>query len=286
MKLPCYPFVGRRFLARQRKASDASVAEGEDLFEGIKLKIEKKKGFQDWLKDVKAKLAAQPKGPFYLGGSLPFSHNPLFVPQAPITDALRNRIFELNQADPVQWSPRKLSAQFKVAIPRIKAIVRMKTLEAKQVAEGKLVSAPEYVSKMEEILGARTPIQVEFEPVRENSIANHLRPMFVAVPETAPPLSFEDDARLLNKPVHSQPAAECDADAPAADNSHGKFIQFDAYEKARHAFVFVDMTKGVKPHARALLVREPNGDLRTGQKSERLHVARRVWGRSAKKFMG
>lgn len=70
------------------------------------------------------------------------------------------------------------------------------------------------------------------------------------------------------------------------ESAHGKYIQFDPYEKARHPFVFIDMAEGQKPRARTLLVREPNGDLRTGTRAERLHAARRVWGRSAKHFMG
>ncbi len=65
----------------------------------------------------------------------------------------------------------------------------------------------------------------------------------------------------------------------------GKFIQFDPYEKARHKFVFVDISQGAALKSRKLLVREPNGDLRTGTRSERLQIARSVWGKSANKFM-
>jgi len=126
-----------------------------------------------------------------LGGKLPFPHNPTFLPHSPITDALRTRLHALYQADPKQWSPRKLSAQYKVAIPRIKAVLRMKEMEVQQLASGKLKEDPEYVGRIEAILGARTPIQVELNPLQDNSIANHIRPKFIALPETAPPLSFE-----------------------------------------------------------------------------------------------
>lgn len=176
-----------RFFASAKSTRSAEV---EDIFEGLKGKIEKKSGFKDWLREITEKLAAQPTGPFYLGGDRPFPHNPSFIPHTPITDVLRNKMYRLSQENPDQWTPRKLSAQFKVAIPRIKAILKMKAIEAKMVAEGKLTTDEGHVKQIEQILGARVPVRVEEELVIDNSIANHLRPMFVAVPETAPPLTF------------------------------------------------------------------------------------------------
>lgn len=169
----------------------AKTREVEDLFEGLKGKIEKKSGFKDWLREITEKLAAQPSGPFYLAGDRPFPHNPSFIPHTPITDVLRNKIYMLNHEKPDHWTPRKLSAQFKVSIPRIKAIIKMKAIEAKMIAEGKLTPDEGHVKKIEEILGAKVPVRVEEEQVIDNSVANHMRPMFVAMPETAPPLTFQ-----------------------------------------------------------------------------------------------
>lgn len=179
------PAVGR--IGRRTKED---LASSEDLFEGIKTKIDKKSGFKDWLKEIKKRLETT-EGHVWLGGDRPFPHNPTFMPQPPITDALRTRLFHLNQADPAQWTPRRLSAQFKVAIPRIKMVLKMKAIEAKQVAEGRLKLDPEHVGRMEALLGSKTPIKMELEPIQDNSISQHLRPMFVAIPETSPPLTFE-----------------------------------------------------------------------------------------------
>lgn len=163
----------------------------EDIFEGIKTKLNKKDGFKDWLRDIKQKLVLRTVGPLFMGDRLPFPHNPTFVPQPPIPEALKVRLYQMYKTDPKEWSPRKLSAQFKVAIPRIKAIIKMKDLELQQIADGKLIPDPQYISKMENILAAKTPISMEKTPIIENSIAQHLRPMFVAMPESSAPLTPE-----------------------------------------------------------------------------------------------
>ncbi len=178
--------------------SFSSSTASEDIFEGIKSKVEKKSGYRDWLKEIKAKLEAHPIGPYYLGGETLFPFNPSFKPVAPITDALRNRIFQLHLSDPEGWTPRKLSTQFKVSIPRVKAIIKVKRLEAEQIAEGKLKPNPEYVQKMEEMLGAKVPVHVETMPVRDNSISNFVRPTFVAIPESSPMLTPQVTHRTIN----------------------------------------------------------------------------------------
>lgn len=172
-----------------RKPLERQAAAPEDLFEGIKDKVESKTGIRAWLAELKQKLDAQPGGPFFLGGSVPFPHNPSFVPHTPITDALRNKLYELHRGDPEHWSPRQLSAKYKVAIPRVRAIIKMKTMEAALVQEGRLVVDGEYVKKMEAVLGSKAPVKTEPEPADVNSIAAHLRPVFVAMPETAPALT-------------------------------------------------------------------------------------------------
>lgn len=283
--------LGRRCLSDE-SASRVAKGSADDIFESIKVNIEKKSGIRDWLRDIQTKMEAQSAGPFFLGGDRPFAHNPAFQPRPPITNALRNRLYQLHLSDPTQWTPRRLSAQFKVAIPRIKAVIKMKELEDKMLASGKLQPNEEYVGKMEEHLGARAPVQVEVEETTKgNSIAEHLRPMFVAMPETAPPLSYEDASRLLGRKPITQSTegtkveAETSTETSTNGSPHGQFIRFDPYEKARSRFLFVDTTPGVRPRARSLLVRESNGDLRTGTNAERLRVARRVWGRAARHFM-
>lgn len=270
------------------------ISASSDIFEGIKAKIERKSGIRDWLRDMQARMEGQPTGPFLLGGDRPFAHNPVFQARPPITNALRTRLYQLHLGDPEEWTPRRLSAQFKVAIPRVKAVIRMKELEDGMLASGKLTLDEGYVGRMEEHLGAKVPVQVEMDRDNgghrsNNSLAEHLRPMFVAMPETAPALSYADAAQLLGRtPIQRGSAKEeKNSDPTKAEpihptSPHGQFIRFDPYERARGRFLFVDMTPGVRPRGRQLLVREANGDLRTGTGTERLLVARRVWGRSAR----
>lgn len=174
--------------ARSNNASENGIQAKEateDIFEGIKTHIERKAGFKQWLAEIKRKLTEQPTGPFLLGASRPFAHNPEFAPRPPITEALRDRLYQLYTTEPSNWTPRKLSAAFKVSIPRIKAIIKIKEREIKTIAEGKLKPDQEYVQKMEEILGAQAPVQVEPELTRDNSISAHVRPTFVAIPENS-----------------------------------------------------------------------------------------------------
>ncbi|EIM23748.1 hypothetical protein WALSEDRAFT_7663, partial [Wallemia mellicola CBS 633.66] len=56
--------------------------------------------------------------------------NPTFRPPAPLSDALKTRIYTLNQSDPQKYTPTKLSLDHKISVDRIKAIIRLKELES------------------------------------------------------------------------------------------------------------------------------------------------------------
>jgi hypothetical protein len=259
-----------------------------DIFEGIKDTIEKKSGYKEWLAEINQKMAEQSVGPFYLGGTIPFPHNPEFKPHSPITDTLRDRLYQLHAADPKNWTPRKLSALFKVAIPRIKAILKLKQEEAKRISDGKLVVNADYVKKMETMLNSKEPVMVEPEVTQEHLISNRLRPHLVAIPENSE-LTPADAAKILGLKLltsKSEEKVNSTIQEMSTSKKNGVFIKFDPYEKSRSPFIFVDISSNISPKTRQVLVRQPNGDLRTGTSQERLRVARRVWGKSANRFIG
>ncbi|EKM83961.1 hypothetical protein AGABI1DRAFT_88779 [Agaricus bisporus var. burnettii JB137-S8] len=70
---------------------------------------------------------AQPNN--WLGGDVPFPMNPSFRPPPPISDAIRQEIYNQFMTDPVENSVRKLAIRYTLAFKRVDAILRLKGLE-------------------------------------------------------------------------------------------------------------------------------------------------------------
>ena len=60
----------------------------------------------------------------------PFPLNPTFKPPTPVSDKLRNTIYQTFMVDPAQNSVRVLSERYGLSIKRVDAILRLKGLEA------------------------------------------------------------------------------------------------------------------------------------------------------------
>lgn len=61
--------------------------------------------------------------------SQPFPMNPSFRPPPPISDAIRQEIYNQFMTDPVENSVRKLAIRYTLAFKRVDAILRLKGLE-------------------------------------------------------------------------------------------------------------------------------------------------------------
>lgn len=85
-------------------------------------------------------------------GRTPFPLNPSFRPPPPLSDALKTKIYTLNQSDPQKYTPTKLSLDFKVSVDRVKAVIRLKELEKSWVDKGEVLQL-EHLKGMEKHLG-------------------------------------------------------------------------------------------------------------------------------------
>ena len=59
----------------------------------------------------------------------PFPQNPSFKPPVPVSNALKNAIFDQFMADPQANSVRALASKYHLSIKRVEAILRLKGLE-------------------------------------------------------------------------------------------------------------------------------------------------------------
>ncbi|KAF8575206.1 hypothetical protein K439DRAFT_1420040 [Ramaria rubella] len=113
-----------------------------------------------------------PLGPKWLGGRVPFPLNPTFKPPTPLSDKLRQSIYNSHVANPVANDLHTLSTRYGISIKRIDAIIRLKQLEV-QWTESKPLQTG-FLEGMERILGIKTGgrerelLEEISHPAREN----------------------------------------------------------------------------------------------------------------------
>lgn len=59
----------------------------------------------------------------------PFPNNPLFQPRPPLSDALRQEVYEAFVSDPETWTVRKLATKYNISLKRVEAILKLKAAE-------------------------------------------------------------------------------------------------------------------------------------------------------------
>ena len=59
----------------------------------------------------------------------PFPSNPRFQPRPPLTDAVRQEIYDTFTLDPADWSIRKLATKFNISMRRVEAVLKLKEAE-------------------------------------------------------------------------------------------------------------------------------------------------------------
>jgi len=87
-------------------------------------------------KETIGKQFEKPKRPCnWLGGKVPFPLNPTFKPPTPVSDALRNTLYQSFMANPEANSVRNLAGRYHLSIKRVDAILRLKGLEESWIKE-------------------------------------------------------------------------------------------------------------------------------------------------------
>ncbi|KAI9512477.1 eukaryotic mitochondrial regulator protein-domain-containing protein [Russula earlei] len=88
----------------------------------------------------------------WLGGKVPFPLNPSFKPPTPVSDAIKDVLYQAFMADPEANSVRNLARQHHLSIKRVDAILRLKGLEESWKKEGMPLQTA-FLKGMEQILG-------------------------------------------------------------------------------------------------------------------------------------
>lgn len=202
------------------------------------------------------------------------------MPKAPLSNASKTRIFELFKADPKANDHRALSAQFKISLERVKAIIRQKELELELCRKG-FTADPTYIEQMESNL---EPVNVSDElrsVERPKSLP--VRPIFVSVPEGRS-FDFEDAKAVLLaqgiRPKFAEENAKDTQEKHSAVERKVVEISKSEFERARSKFVFVDTSKKDTVH---ILVRDTDGTLRTPTSAELTSAVKKTWNRNAPK---
>ncbi|KAI0281700.1 eukaryotic mitochondrial regulator protein-domain-containing protein [Russula aff. rugulosa BPL654] len=87
----------------------------------------------------------------WLGGKVPFPLNPSFKPPTPVSNALRNTLYQSFMTNPEANSVRNLAGRYHLSIKRVDAILRLKGLEESWI-KGKPLQTG-FLKGMEQILG-------------------------------------------------------------------------------------------------------------------------------------
>ncbi|KXN88945.1 37S ribosomal protein S35, mitochondrial [Leucoagaricus sp. SymC.cos] len=89
----------------------------------------------------------------WLGEDAPFPMNPSFQPPPPLSDALRQQIYNEYMTDPVKNNIRVLSQRYHLSLKRIDAVLRLKGLEHSWYKEEQIQYG--FQRGMEKLLGVR-----------------------------------------------------------------------------------------------------------------------------------
>ncbi|KAI0347972.1 hypothetical protein BDW22DRAFT_1479855 [Trametopsis cervina] len=118
---------------------------------------EQYKEYKSW-RDGRGMQYKHPRPKNWLGGDHPFPLNPTFKPSPPISNALKNVVYQKYMQDPVKNDVRILSSQYNLSIKRVDAILRLKGLEqhwkqGKTLQTGFQAGMEELLAVMDETIG-------------------------------------------------------------------------------------------------------------------------------------
>jgi hypothetical protein len=107
----------------------ASSAESENAeVEPIKLSRRRRK-FHEWANGEGKRYKEASQGTKNYLGQTPFPMNPLFKPVLPLSNVIRDQIFQQYSSDPSTWTVRKLATEHNISLRRVDAILKLKAQE-------------------------------------------------------------------------------------------------------------------------------------------------------------
>ncbi|KAI8990934.1 eukaryotic mitochondrial regulator protein-domain-containing protein [Mycotypha africana] len=178
------------------KTADAAVETDAEPAEAIN-PSRRRKRFLEWIKGQGAKYSRPSEGSTnYLGDSYPFPKNPLFRPRPPLSDALRQEMYDLYISDSAKWTIRKLATKYGISLKRVEAVLKLKDAEKDMEKKGVILQR-KFNKGMEKLMGVDQTQYTFREPLID--IQPHIgKPRFKILDEDQP-FTPVDAAKALGR---------------------------------------------------------------------------------------
>lgn len=184
----------------------------------------------------------------------PFPLNPFFKPIPPLSNTIKDKIFQLYLSDKQTYTPRRLAEKFKISIIRVNAILKMKSIEHEMVRENIPVQSD--LSRNMDILLMASD---QYSETTRSNISRNIKPFFKLVNEDTN-FTPEDAAKLLKLVPFENVSVSLNNKAQEVFPD----LVDEKVEKSREGvrFMVVDTSSS------KITVREGNGKLRDASKAE------------------
>jgi len=239
--------------------------------EPVKLSRRRRK-FHEWANGEGKRFKTPSQGTTNYIGQTPFPMNPLFKPVLPLSNVVREKIFQQYASDPDIWTVRKLAAEYSISLRRVDAILKLKAQEKQMESQG-IPLQTKYLKGMETLIG----VQHSERNLRESLIEiqpDVKKPKYQILDEESE-FTPEDAAKVLNRKAFSevqkgQLIEELKAKGDKWRVSEKERTQVLSAQNPketnkRFGFLFVDTSTHGK---KTPMVRQADGALRSAQTSE------------------
>ncbi|CAO3670041.1 unnamed protein product [Umbelopsis ramanniana] len=250
---------------------DAEQSSPAEEAEPVKLSRRRRK-FHEWANGEGKKYKEPSQGTTNYIAQTPFPMNPLFKPVLPLSDAVREKIFQQYVSEPEKWTVRKLATEHNLSLARVDAILKLKAQEKQMMGEG-IPLQTKFLKGMEKLIG----VQHSERNLRETLIEiqpDVNKPKYQIIDEESQ-FTPEDAAKVLNRRAFADVQKDLLIGESKAKGDKWMVSEKESIEKLpaqnekesnkRFGFLFVDTSVHGK---KSPIVRESDGTLRNAQTSE------------------
>lgn len=254
-------------------------------------------GFEEWKQQTLEKLKTyNDKGPIFFGQSHQFTHNPHFRIWRPLTDNSKTNVYNTWCSDTAFWTPRRLSAKFKISIERAEAIIKLKRHQECMIKKGFKINQS-FIDKIQHMLdstnkpissiidrdASNTQTLSEFPNYQDGAIVDTKpknKPTLVLVPNDFV-MTPELASKIIKKPLIKIDSTFLRPIIPfKPENTDSLVISKDDTECSRRNFIFMDTSS----NSPSVIIRESSGILRHATIHEQEQETRRIHGKKMNKF--
>ncbi|KAI8149553.1 eukaryotic mitochondrial regulator protein-domain-containing protein [Fennellomyces sp. T-0311] len=233
--------TSRRWNEEKSETGEAAPEEEQQTEEPEPVKLSRRRRrFHEWVREDGARFARPSQGTTNYLGSTPFPSNPLFQPRPPLTDAVRQEIYDTYAESPEDWSIRKLATKFNISMRRVEAVLKLKEAEKEMEMNG-VPLQKKYAKGMEKLMGADQSVTPLIEPLVD-IFPRVKKPTFKLVEEDAA-FTEKDAAKALNRQPYRVLEERAIAREEAKFANARQNVQNAPTETKTKKFVIVDTSR-------------------------------------------